>query len=94
MITKMKKTGLASLAAGIFGCMLAIFPWLYIDNPGLDALFSTCLGAIFVGIARADLLSDLLRKGNPGDEVLKDSCAAGKSAASKFMHRLHSDKKS
>ena len=90
----MKKTGLASLAVGIFGCMLAIFPWLYIDNPGVGALFSTCLGAIFVGIARADLLSDLLRQGNPGDEMLKDSWVAGKSVASKFKHLLRSDKKS
>ncbi len=93
MTMKMKKTGLASLVIGIFGCALAILPWLFINNPGVGAIFSTCLGAIFVGIARADLLSDLLGQGNPGDEILKDSWVEGKRAASKIKDRLRSDKK-
>lgn len=89
----MKKSGLISISIGILGCALAIMPWLYLDKPGVGALLLTCLGAIFVGIARADLLSDLLGRGNPGDEILKDYWVVAKGLGSRIKDRLRSDKK-
>lgn len=89
----MKRAGLISIAIGIFGCALAITPWLYLDKPGVGALLSTCLGAIFVGIARADLLSDFLERGNPGDELLNDYWSIAKRAWRKLKDRLRSNKK-
>lgn len=68
----MNKRGLLSDSLGIVGAIVAIAPWLYFDKPGWGTLLVTCLGAILVGISRADSLSDMLGKGNPGDDLLKD----------------------
>ena len=68
----MNKRGLLSDALGILGAIVAIAPWLYFEKPGWGSLLITCIGAIFVGISRADSLSDMLGRGNPGDDLLND----------------------
>jgi hypothetical protein len=80
----MNKRGLLSDALGILGAIISIAPWLYFDNPGWGSFLVTCIGAIFVGISRADSLSNMLGRGNAGDEFLRDSWIRLKSGLSKF----------
>lgn len=68
----MKKKGLLSDISGLFGIGLALIPWLYFDTPGWGSYVMTCIGAVLAGISRADSLSDMLGRGNPGDEFLRD----------------------
>jgi hypothetical protein len=56
----MRIRGLLSIALGIVGAALELLPWLYFDQPGRGAVLMTCFGAIFVGVARADVLSDIV----------------------------------
>lgn len=83
----MKKAGLLSMALGFVGGALALVPWLYLDQPGLGAIVLTCIGAILAGIARADVLSDMLGRGNPGDEFIRDCMIRVKTWFTALMRR-------
>ena len=48
-------------------------PWMLFDHPGWLGYASVCVGAVLAGISRADSLSEMLGRGNPGDEFLRDS---------------------
>ena len=69
----MNKRGLLSDVAGLLGIGLVVIPWLYFDKPGWGSYLMACIGAVLAGISRADSLSDMLGRGNPGDELLQDS---------------------
>lgn len=69
----MNTKGLLSTIVGGLGVALALVPWVYIENPGWGTYLSTCAGAVFVGISRADSLAYLAEKRNPGDEFIRDT---------------------
>ena len=80
----MRKSGFLADLAGLFGIGLALIPWLYFETPGWGSYAMTCIGAIFAGISRADSLSDILERGNPGDEFLRESGSRLKNWISKL----------
>ena len=71
--SQINKRGLFSDFAGLLGIGLALIPWLYFDSPGWGSYLMTCIGAMLAGTSRADSLSDMLGRGNAGDEFIKDS---------------------
>lgn len=64
--------GLLSDALGIIGIGLMISPWYIFHNVNALTIGLVILGGVLTGISRADALSDLLKRGNPGDEFIKD----------------------
>lgn len=65
--------GSLSDVIGIIGIAFMIGPWYLLDEANTLTFFLVIVGAVLAGISRADALSDLLKRGNPGDEFLKDS---------------------
>ncbi len=68
----MKIRGCLSDLVGLMGIGLTLYPVLYFDDFGWLEYGLILLGAIFMGISRADALGQLLGKGNPGDQSIHE----------------------
>ena len=66
------KNGWISDAIGLAGVALALLPWILLKEPGVGAVVLTCAGAVCAGISRADSLSSMLGRGNPGNDLIRD----------------------
>lgn len=69
----MKNKGLLSDAVGLLAIALMLGPWLVLAEPGWGTYLCTLVGAALGGISRADSLSDVLGRGNPGDDFIRDT---------------------
>jgi hypothetical protein len=69
---KMKETAFWIDFCGVAGGVVAVLPWVFLDQPGWGALLITSCGAVLAGISRANSLAVILKMGRPGEDLFND----------------------
>lgn len=82
----MKETAFWIDFFGVAGGVVAVLPWVLLDQPSWGALLITCCGAVFAGISRANSLAVILKMGRPGEDLFDDVKDAAKVLANRFKN--------